>query len=115
LDAGSVPTDELLTFARSLIVQGAAYVCAWGPGCRDVEEAVDYAGVALELELDKETPVIMTTAHPDESLEEALRFLSESAVPDEAYADQCRSSIAISIGNAAWSGQMWSWLSQARS
>jgi hypothetical protein len=111
-DSRMVDASDLLAFGRSLIEQGAAYVCAWGPGCRELEDAVDQASVELDMERGHETPVVMTTAHPDDTLEEALEFLSKSALPDRAYAGECRASVGITVGNLEWSAQIEKWFSQ---
>jgi len=106
--------QQLLAFGRWLISQGASYVCAWGPGCGDFEAAMDQAAVEVEIEAGAERPVIMTTSHPDESLADALEFLSTVAWPDDGYAAQTGSAVAISIGNAAWATEMREWLAAQR-
>jgi hypothetical protein len=113
-DSVSAGAAELLAFGRSLIQQGAAYVCAWGPGCTQFEDAVDQAGVELDIERGKETSVVMTTAHPDDTLEEALEFLSFSAFPADEYANECRTTLGIAIGNREWSARMMKWFTRGR-
>lgn len=109
-DASALSGPDLLTFGKQLLGQGAVYVCAWGPGCEDFEDAVDEAAVDADLSRETEQPVIMTTSHADETLGEALEFLFRSACPDEAYADSCRSAVAIAVGNRSWAEEMQEWL-----
>jgi hypothetical protein len=45
-------------------------------------------------------PVIMTTWHEKDSLDEALWFFLTTAWPDDAYSDNCKSSLAIVVGNS---------------
>ena len=93
-----------------MLCRGAVYVCAWGQGCQGLEDAVDQAAVEEELASETERPAIMTTSHADETLGEALEFLSRCAFPDEAYVSDCRSAIAIAVGNPSWADEMKTWL-----
>jgi hypothetical protein len=113
-DSTALDGPQLVALGRWLINQGASYVCAWGPGCQDMEDAVDQAAVEIEMENGAERPVVMTTSHPDDSLEEALEFLSRCAWPDEDYLSKTASTVAIAIGNAAWAQEMRSWLTAHR-
>jgi len=99
-DSTQATAAALREFATSLITAGAVYVCAYGPGCTDLETAVDEAGVREEMRLGVERPVIMTTSHPSEPLSEAVEFFLRTAFPDEGYADTCRSAVAITVGDA---------------
>jgi len=68
--------------ARSCIEQGASYICAWGSDCEDLEETFDYA--AFLPELGGELPfTLMTTAHRNQPLEEALDFAFRCAQPPD--------------------------------
>jgi hypothetical protein len=57
--------------ARAWVDAGALYICAWGPDCEQVEESFDYASFLPEYGKEME---LMTTAHQDEPIEEALWF-----------------------------------------
>jgi hypothetical protein len=113
-DCTALDGAQLITFGKWLINQGASYVCAWGMRCQDMEDAVDQAAVEIEIESGAERPVVMTTSHPDDSLDEALEFLSKSAWPDEDYLSKTSSTVAIAIGNAAWAEEMRTWLTAHR-
>jgi hypothetical protein len=68
--------------ARTCIEQGVSYICAWGQDCEDLEETFDYA--AFLPELGPELPfTLMTTAHRDQPLEEALEFAFRLAQPPD--------------------------------
>jgi hypothetical protein len=68
--------------ARTCIDQGASYICAWGNDSEDLEETFDYA--AFLPELGGELPfTLMTTAHLDATLEEALDFAFRWAQPPD--------------------------------
>ena len=68
--------------ARTCIEQGASYICAWGHDCEVLEETFDYA--AFLPEFGPELPfTLMTTAHRDQPLEEALEFAFQLAQPPD--------------------------------
>ncbi len=98
-DAAGVP-DELVTrVAKVLLDAGASYVCTWGSDCERVHDLVDQAAFDPDADYDVD-PVIMTTWHDDEPLEEAIYFALTDANPDDDYADDCTGTVAVSIGNA---------------
>jgi hypothetical protein len=72
--ASEKPAIELdMKTARAWIDAGAPYICAWGPDSEEVEESFDYASFLPEF--GGELPfTLLTTAHHDEPLEEALWF-----------------------------------------
>ncbi len=73
LDARQM-TDELLgDFARKLLNQGCVYSCSWGPDCERVHDSFD-TGDLERSNWSAEGPIVMTTWHEDESLDEALWF-----------------------------------------
>ncbi len=80
------PTVALgIKTARAWVDAGASYICAWGPGCEEVEESFDYASFLPEYggEL---TFILLTTVHKDEPIEEALWFAfncAKSVEPDQ--------------------------------
>jgi hypothetical protein len=70
--------------ARTCIEQGASYICTWGNDSEDLEETFDYA--AFLPEVGGELPfTLMTTAHRDNTLEEALDFSFRWAQPPEDF------------------------------
>ena len=98
-DASGIGADMLADLSRKLLRAGCVYFCAWGTDCERVHDAFDFE--CLEVE-----PVIMTTWHSKESLDEALWFIIFNAYPDDGYFDTTRSALAISIGNPAWDEQI---------
>jgi hypothetical protein len=102
-DATAASDDALAAFARSLLRQGASYVCAWGPGCERLHDTVDV--VREELNDDSES-VVMTSWHEDESLDEALWFALFATVPDERYIETTDSVLAIVVAEPKWAARV---------
>ena len=104
-DAQAAGTEQISAVARRLLDGGAVYVCAWGPDCERVHDIIDEQHVGL---VPKSTvrSVVMTTWHDDESLEETLGFVLTAAIPDEAYAEECGSTLGISIGSSQWAAEI---------
>jgi hypothetical protein len=94
-DAAGVDVPVLAEFSRRLLNAGCVYFCVWGPDCERVHDVFD--GACLDVE-----PVIMTTWHAKDSLDEALWFFVSSALPDDGYWETSRSGLAISIGRPEW-------------
>jgi len=84
--ASERPTVALgIKTARAWVDAGASYICAWGPGCEEVEESFDHASFLPEYggEL---TFTLLTTVHKDEPIEEAPWFAfncAKSVEPDQ--------------------------------
>ncbi len=105
LNATELDFEVLVSIARKSIPQGLASLCSWGPDCERVAGAFDVATVdALGDRVSEAT--IMTTAHSNESLHEALWFFAVVAYPDEAYAPEPRHWFAVTVGNRDWSEQV---------
>ncbi len=98
-DATDVDAAVLAEFSRKLLGSGCVYFCAWGPDCERVHDIFDEECIDVE-------PVIMTTWHEEDSLDEALWFLVSRAFPDDGYQNTSRSALAISIGYPAWDEQI---------
>jgi hypothetical protein len=58
--------------AKALVDAGASFVCAWGTDCEAWEWDVD--GADIERNGENSNSVVMTTAHANEALEDALLF-----------------------------------------
>ena len=70
--------------ARACLENGASYICAWGRDCEELESTFDYA--AFLPELGPKLPfTLMTTAHRDQPLEEALEFAFRRAQPPDDF------------------------------
>ena len=80
--ASETPAVELgIKTARAWVDAGAR--CAWGPDSEEVHESFDYAGFLPEYGEEVE---LVTTAHRDEPIEEALWFAfncAKSVEPDQ--------------------------------
>ena len=105
-DARVFETSAIATFASSMIDQGLAYLCAWGPDCGRVHDIFDEVYGMREIDEKREYPQVMTTWHNDESLDEALWYMLNSAYPDEALAHTCRVDLAVSVANDEWAAHI---------
>src|ERR1700681_2388283 len=94
-DASGTDAVILQRFARGLLDAGCIYFCAWGTDCERVHNVFD--GECLDVD-----PVIMTTWHSEDSLDDALWFFVYSAYPDDGYLDTCRSALALTVGHPEW-------------
>jgi len=99
-DATGVSDETLERVAEVALDAGCACLCAWGPDCVRVETSFDTE--CAEREGAHQTPVVLTVAHRDETLHEALEYLTEIAFPASAYADTCRSTLIAVVGNTDW-------------
>jgi len=79
VDARAVPTEAIASAAERLLASGLVYICVWGPDCERVHDIFDevYAGDGST----EPSFTLMSTWHSHESLEEALWFFIEHAVP----------------------------------
>ena len=89
--------------AQRLVDAGCVYFCAWGPGCERAHDIFDeQRDVIFDEPLADDAPVIMTTWHQDDSLDEALWYFLRTTWPHDAYIDTCRSALALTIANQDW-------------
>jgi hypothetical protein len=98
-DAAGVHAGALAEFSRRLLRAGCVCFCAWGPDCERVHDVFDSECFDIE-------PVIMTTWHAKDSLDEALWFFVSYAYPDDGYRDTSGAALAISIGKPGWDEQI---------
>ncbi|HMS84314.1 MAG TPA: hypothetical protein PKD12_11735 [Nitrospira sp.] len=104
-DATSLADDKLFSLVNWVVDQGAVYVCVWGPGCERVHDVIDETIVEASVKLgqmETDETIIITTWYDDESLEEALWFVLNNAIPASAYFESCSAVVAVSIGNEQW-------------
>jgi hypothetical protein len=78
--------------------QGMVFACAWGPGCELVEDTFDEIIVAHGLDSAPSSETILTTSHPEESLEEALEFFLEAVAPAAAHVAACKTWVVFPVG-----------------
>ena len=107
LDARSVGSAAIEKFTRDLLKSGCAYFCAWGPDCERVHDIFDS-------QCDDATPLILTTWHADESLDEVIWSFANSTWPADEYWDSCRSGLAVSVGSVEWQHQIHKRLADLR-
>ena len=89
---------EIATTAEKLLALGCVYFCCRGAGCERVHDIVDEVSVG-----DGSTNVawldVMTTWHDKGSLNDAVVFFLDSACPADRYLNDCRTALAITIGD----------------
>ena len=100
-DAENASGETLAQVAEWLLDQGAVYVCCWGKDCERVHDAFDSVIISRNPDCD---PLVRTTWHSKEPLAEAIYFALYTAWPDEEYASDCRSVLAVCIGNSELAG-----------
>jgi hypothetical protein len=105
-DARGLPAEDLTLAAEGLLGTGARYICCWGPDCERFHDVCD----ECSYELGTVDAVVMTTSHPQDSLEEALWFATHSAIPDDAYPEAAASVAVVVVGNAAWFNEACTYL-----
>jgi hypothetical protein len=95
------------TFAEAALDQGMVYFCAWGPSCEKFEYIVDQtvlgdgSGTA-RYEGPTQIDAIMTTSDKSDTLDEALDFFIEWAIPTDGFAPENDYWVAITVGNGNW-------------
>ena len=90
--------DDVVVLSRGLIAAGARYFCAWGQACQTAHLAFDLA--CCDFEADNE-PVILTTDHSKESLEDAIWFAMVCAYPADPYDREWHATLAICVNDRA--------------
>ncbi|MEW4563684.1 hypothetical protein AB1K70_14215 [Bremerella sp. JC770] len=88
--------DDLVSLSSHLIAAGSRYFCAWGPECKKAHLAFDLACCEFEAGNDS---VILTTDHADESLDDAIWFALNCAVPAEPFDRDWRAIISICVNH----------------
>lgn len=105
MDATDMRNDSIYAVAERLLDRWAIYVCAWGPECKRVEDVFDEAIVQHNPD-EKDRNVVITTAHSQESIEEAVWFFLNCAWPAEDYMHTCSDWVATVIKNPAWEAEV---------
>lgn len=112
-DAREVDVARVAQLARKLLDTGAVFISAWGPDCERVHDIVDQearkpAPSSDVPSSDAPSPnkVIMTTWHAGPPLAEAIWDVLFCSIPDEAYAEGCGCTLAVTIGSPAWAADV---------
>lgn len=100
-DATNVEAAQIASLAQRLIEAGAVYFCTWGSDCERVHDIIDEQWVGDTSSITND-PTLMTTWHAHDTLDEAIWFALYAALPIDKYFDDCRSVIAVCIGNSDW-------------
>ena len=94
----TLDTDNISKFLKKLIDTGMVYLCTWGKHCEQIHDITDQILTLPENQYDKNLH-IMTTWHNDETLADALWFSIYNSMPDDAFFDDTRDFIAITIND----------------
>jgi hypothetical protein len=95
---------DVTPLARRALGQGMVWVSTWGPGCEAIDEDLDE--IIAQVQTDgRADEVVITTTHPEESLEEAIEFFLAVARPARAHVEECRAWVVVGIG-AAFEGRV---------
>lgn len=94
-----IADDALATFSTGLVRAGCSYFCAWGPDCSRAHDIFDLQCLDID-------PVIMTTWHDDEPLDDAIWFFLRTTFPDDAYFDTTRTALAVVVGAPEWASHV---------
>ena len=96
-----------------LLKEGLVYLSTWGPDCRHVHDIFSHAVELLNVHQQQEHN-FRSMYHDNESLDDALWFFLNAAIPDDSYVQSCRSAFAVTVGNTAWKNQLSFSLSNIR-
>ncbi len=77
--------------------QGLVFASAWGPGCELVEDSFDEV-IARQAEMETPDLAILTSSHPEESIEETLEFFLEAVTPSRAHVAACTTWVVFPVG-----------------
>ena len=101
-DTQGVPDTVIRNFADILVKEGVVDVAIWGPDCQRVHCIFDSVCIQREIDDGINYPVVGTTDHAYDTLEDALDFLVTVINPDEAYQDHCTATLVIAVANSEW-------------
>ena len=104
---------SFLNVPKALIEEGLVYLCTWGPDCGHVCDIFSQAAELLNARQQEEYN-FRSMYHDNESLDDALWFFLNAAIPDDSYARSCRSAFVVSVGNSTWVKQLSLSLSDIR-
>jgi hypothetical protein len=94
-DFTNIESKIIKTFAKRLVDVGCVYFCIWGSDCKRAQGIID------EVCFDSK-PAILTTSHPQDTLDKALWYFAFNEILDSKYKETGTSIVAVSISNTAW-------------
>ena len=110
-DVTRASTELMSEFAYSALKNGMVYFCAWGLDCERFHDIVDEvvveddAGERLFVGKNR-SDTIMTTAHDNEPLDQALDFFASLTSPTAGFERNRNFRVAVSLNNAEWAAQI---------
>lgn len=118
-DVSDTSTETISEFALAALNQGMVYFCAWGTGCSRFDDIVDEVLVEDDLgdrrfSGPNEDDVIMSTWHEHASLDEALDFFANYAVPTDGFVGDSSFRLVICVRNSEWAEAASRFLRQAK-
>lgn len=101
LTLGSVVVDRdiIRGFAKKIIDLGARSVSVFGGDCERVHDIFDDEFHNL-FGIKNDSPVLMTTWHANEPIEEAIWYVLCCSSVDGVFAEECNSILAISVDSS---------------
>lgn len=97
-DASAAKVPTISDVATKLLAAGCVCACTWGSDCERVHDIFDECIVGDGSADPDTTPLIQTTWHTADSLEDALWFALEVAEPDPDVAAGCGTLLVLQIG-----------------
>ena len=82
-DFQKMAPNEMHEVAELLVKTSAMWVAAHGNQATLFDDAVDFAFVQREIAVDKELPMVMTTCHDGDTMQEVISFLETATPTDE--------------------------------
>jgi hypothetical protein len=107
-DISGASNDVVSQFAAAALARGMVYFCAWGLDCERFHDIVDELVVEDEVLGERRfvgptaNDTVMTTWHDHESLEEALAFFTNFALPTQGFVADSSFRLVICIRNPDW-------------
>jgi hypothetical protein len=111
-DSRSSSQGAISEFVSAALKQGMVYCCIWGLGCkrfRDIVEKIVVPDSLSERKFVRPKPkdAILTTWHPHESLEAALRFFATSAKPARGFVADSDFRVVVCVGSPERANGNW--------
>jgi hypothetical protein len=104
---------DVCNVSNDLLEAGLVYLCTWGADCAHVDDIFSHAAKLLNIRMQEEYN-FRSTYHESESLDDALWFFLNAAIPDDSYAQSCRSAYVVSVGHREWENHLLLSLSDIR-
>lgn len=119
-DMTSTTPDAIAHFAREALRNGMVYFCAWGPDCERFHDIVDEVIVSDDMgdrlfAGPNKSDTVMTTWHSDETLEEALDFFVNNALPTAGFEAESNYWVVVSVNSTEWTSKIRRQLEAAES